>query len=104
MKDFDLLFGLELLEKMVTPPPSDDMLDGTIVRRIQDFLASKPTDVVVVWNFYKEMLDLIVHGSLGSGFIVRIFDLEAFLKAPVGAYAQADGSINQAPWRKTLGA
>lgn len=100
MKEFDARFGINLLTKMVSPPPSDDMLDGSIVKRIQNFLATSPSDPVIIWNFYMEIRDLVVHGALGTDFIVTVLSLDEFCSAPAGAYNHADGSLAQAPWRQ----
>jgi hypothetical protein len=53
-----------------------------------------------VWNVYKEILDLGVHTSGLNGQMMALLDLEPFYTPPSGAYAQADGSIRNAPWRQ----
>jgi hypothetical protein len=91
---------LEVLSKIVDPPPSDNVLDRTIVDRIKVYLDSfEVKNPVSIWNFYKHMLDLVVHGSLGSSFIVKLFDLEAFYVAPEGSLSQEVGNMKGAPWR-----
>lgn len=95
---------LSILGKIAENPPSSATIDPELVSLIQAFLhGPNPKIPVGVWNFYKEILDLTVHGSLGSSFIVQLLDLEPFLIAPEGAFSQEAGNMDQAPWRKALG-
>ena len=91
---------LGLLRVLLENPPSDRVVDPMVLRWTREFLSESDYSAVAVWNFYKKTLDHIVHGSLGSSFIVTLFDLESSTKPPKGGYAQADGSINSAPWRQ----
>jgi len=102
-KDFDQNHAntyLEVLNKIATDPPSDNVLDRSIVERGKTYVDSfEVKNPVSVWNFYIHMLDLVVYGSLGSSFIVKLFDLEAFYKAPHGSLSQEAGNMNEAPWK-----
>jgi hypothetical protein len=91
-----------LLGKIVEHPPSDRQLDTSLVDMIRAFVAKGEKDPVAVWNFYKEVLDLIVHGGAGSSFFVNLFDLEQLYAGPPGSFQHADGSIARAPWRQAL--
>jgi hypothetical protein len=91
---------LDVLSKIADGPPSDNVLDHSIVDRIRTYVDSfEAKNAVSVWNFYKHMLDLVIHGSLGSSFIVTLFDLEAAYKAPEGSLSQEAGNMEKAPWR-----
>lgn len=90
----------KLLSEMTNPPPSEAILDGSIVEMIGAYLTSpEEKNPVSVWNFYKHVLDLVVRGSLASEFIATLFNLEVFYEAPEGALAQSSGTMTQAPWR-----
>lgn len=91
------VFYTELLQKMVDPPPSENMLSENEVQNIHRFCEHPHTNVEV-WNFFKEMLDNTVHYG-GHPIMLKVFDLEAYYVAPVGGFNQADGSISTAPWR-----
>lgn len=89
---------LEVLEMIASEPPSDKILNFSIVEKIRAYLANaEPKNCLSVWNFYKQMLDLVIHESLGDSFMVRLLDLEAVYSAPTGAYAQEAGNMNEAP-------
>lgn len=103
MSDFneDKAVGyLEVLKMTASKPPSSSVIDPGLVKRIQSFLDSPDEKSAVrVWNFYKECLDLAVRYSLTNGFMLRLFDLEAVMTAPEGAFSQAAGNMDKAPWR-----
>lgn len=102
MRNRPMIYMYDILQQISEDPPSDAVLDQSLVVKIRAFLKANPgNDETVLWNFLKELLDLIVHGGLAAPFFIRLFDLEATgMKAPPGGYAQADGSINNAPWRQ----
>lgn len=99
-KKFDTKLYLGLLNKMIDPLPSDDVMDNKLVKMIQYFLKSNDKTDIGVWNFYKQALDACVHSCLGSSFILTLLDLEPYYEAPIGSYNYGDRSIEDAPWRK----
>lgn len=91
---------VKILEEIGQATISSDSIDPSLVKKIQVFLKTTPaTSLVDVWNFYKELLDLSVHGALVNGFFLRLFNLEEFFLAPPGSFSQAAGNMDQAPWR-----
>lgn len=89
-----------LLKKIVESPPPPSVLDSSVTKRIQIYLDSfEIKNCVSVWNFYKNMLDLVVRYSLGNGFILNLLDLEKIYKAPNGSFSEEAGNMNKAPWR-----
>lgn len=97
-------FYFGLLVKILEGNLSDRSIDAFVLKRVKEFVALNDKSPVQVWNFYKEMLDMMVHFALASSFFVVLFDLEPYNIKPSGAgvYAQEDGSIENAPWRKDL--
>lgn len=95
-------FWFGMLVKILSGNFSDRSIDAVLLKRMKDFVALNDKSPVKVWNFYKEMLDMMVHFALSSSFFLVLFDLEPFNAKPSGAgvYAQEDGSIDSAPWRK----
>jgi hypothetical protein len=69
-----------------------------------DWRSKNPNPTKVeVWNFLKKMVDLakVTHQH---AYIQIFLDLEGLgMDAPEGGYSQADGSINNAPWRQPDG-
>lgn len=100
MTEFPAQTYLDLLGKILESPPSDRQLDTGVVNMIRRFMASEDHGPVAVWNFYKQVLDVLVHDSAGSGFFLKLFDLEASYKGPEGSFRQMDHSIDRAPWRQ----
>lgn len=98
-KPFDGNMYFTMLQKMVSPPPSDDLMDAQLVHMIKSFIKDDLKTSVEIWNFYKHLLDLTVRYALGSGFIVKLLDLEPFYEPPNGGYNSADSSMDNAPWR-----
>ncbi len=91
---------LHVLERIRDSGLSDDVIDALLIKKIKEWLAANPDPAEAsVWNFYKEILDDTVCGSLGNSFIMTLLDLERFYNAPVGGYQHEDGSIRNAPWR-----
>lgn len=91
------------LQNIVLTPPGSRTLDRSVVTKIQVYLDSTEEKTPVsVWNFYKMILDEVVRYALGSGFIIKLLDLEAFFKAPEGSFSQEAGNMASAPWRSGL--
>jgi hypothetical protein len=89
-----------LLEKITEDPGSKSVLSPFMFKKVEAFLSSNIEKTPLsVWNFYKEMLDYAVHGG-GAGFVVKLFDLEPFYAAPLGAFSHEAGNMGQAPWRE----
>jgi len=88
-----------VLEDHLSHAP-DSMLATELRDKVRAFVAAGNREAVAVWNFYKETLDLAVHSSGASGFVITLLDLERNIEPPHGALAQLDGTINNAPWRK----
>lgn len=90
-----------LLGKIASNPPSEDVIAASLVAEVRAIVARldvmSDTDV---WNEYKRLLDLVVRYALAAPAIQTLLDLEQHYVPPVGGYAQADGSINNAPWRR----
>lgn len=79
---------------------SNETFDPILKRKIYAFGPKSKTDVEV-WNFMKEILDMIVNGSLSTSQVMTYLDVEPYYEPPVGdVYLQKNGSINKAPWRK----
>lgn len=102
MAEFEPETWMELLGNLVPCPVSqlDESLQGLVVKFRKSAPAKPPA--VTVWNFYKYLLDMIVHTSGGSSFLMNVIDLEPFYTAPEGAFLQSDGSIKNAPWRSDI--
>jgi hypothetical protein len=98
---FESAVWFTLLEKLVAEAPPDGLLATGIMDMVRDFVRGGETAPVPVWNFYKHVLDMMVHTGGGNGFMLRLFDLEPYYEAPLGSYQQADGSIKRAPWRRS---
>lgn len=99
-KPFEADFGLKILNVLVEHPPSDRMLDTRCLNEIRWFVKTGESDPVAVWNFFKRMLDVFVHGSAAAPFLITTFDIEAFMDGPQGSFCQRDRSIEKAPWRE----
>lgn len=98
----DAAMAVELLSKMVNPPPSDQMMDPELVRLIKEFVSNITPDSptpVEVWNFCKEMLDYTVRYAWGAPIVLTCLNLEVRARAPLGSYSQEFGNMNDAPWR-----
>ena len=92
-----------VLQNVALTPPGSRTLDRSVVTKIQVYLDSTEEKTPVsVWNFYKMILDEVVRYALGNDFIIRLLDLEAFFKAPEGAFSQEAGNMASAPWRSGL--
>ncbi|RDJ35386.1 MAG: hypothetical protein DWQ19_11260 [Crenarchaeota archaeon] len=83
---------------------SDRQVDEIAKNMVRKFLSEEskhnPKDM---WNFTKELLDICVQGSLCSSFEIVAMDFEtAGYCPPEGTYCEADGSINESPWRKAV--
>lgn len=91
----------DILRSIASDPPSDGMMAASLVAEVRSIVAR--LDVMSdadVWNEYKRLLDLVARYASGATMIYRLFDLEPHYVPPVGGYAHADGSINDAPWRR----
>lgn len=79
---------------------SDRQFDDMGKSMVREFLENRerhnPLDC---WNFIKELLDMCVCASWCSSFEIAMLDLESYYNAPIGAYCQKDGTINNSPWR-----
>jgi hypothetical protein len=90
-----------VLREIAGNPPSDNMIDTSLVAEVRAIVprldAMSDADV---WNEYKRLLDHVVRYASAAPAIQTLLDLEAYYTPPVGGYAQADGTINDAPWRQ----
>lgn len=90
-----------VLREIAGNPPSDNMIDTSLVAEVRAIVprldAMSDADV---WNEYKRLLDHVVRYASAAPAIHTLFDLEPYYTPPVGGYAQADGTINAAPWRQ----
>lgn len=94
---------LGVLQHIALDPPSSNTLDPDLVKMIQEYLdRPEEKNAISVWNFYKKLLDMIVHTSGGNGFMLTLCDLERIMKAPEGAFSHEDESMDKAPWRQKL--
>lgn len=91
----------DVLREIAKSPPSDRMMSASLVAEVRSIVprldAMSDADV---WNEYKRLLDHVVRYASAAPAIHRLFDLEPYYTPPVGGYAQADGTINSAPWRQ----
>lgn len=95
---FDILHGIAKI------PPSDNVLDVSIVTMIREFTKTNKTDLET-WNFYKEILDKSMVSGMACPTMKVMFDLERFYIAPQGGYSEKLGEDNEfyiakAPWRQ----
>lgn len=89
-----------VLRKIASDPPSDGMMSAALVAEVRSIAPRLDTmSDADVWNEYKRLLDHVVRYASGAPAIHTLFDLETYYIQPVGGYAQADGTINDAPWR-----
>ena len=95
--DFDIEIASSVLVELSKGP--DNMIATSLSDKIKEFSQSQHTPEEV-WNFYKEILDLGVHTGGINGLVLSLLDLEPRYNPPEGdVFLQADGSINNAPWR-----
>lgn len=91
----------DVLLKIANDPPSDGMMSDALVAEVRAIVPRLDTmSDADVWNEYKRLLDHVVRYASGAPAIQTLFDLETYYTPPVGGYAQADGTINAAPWRQ----
>lgn len=92
----------QILTMMVNPPASEQMMDRQCMKFIQEKLAEhqEAPSPVLVWNTFKELIDLAVYGAWLPDTLIMLIDVERSFSAPVGGFARSDASIYQAPWRR----
>lgn len=96
--EFNPEFWFDILDQNLTNAP-DSQLSDALRDRARAFVAAGDKSAVAVWNAYKELLDMAVHSSGASAFVIAVIDLEARYAPPAGGLALRDGSVNRAPWR-----
>jgi hypothetical protein len=97
---------LNLLAKIVANPPSDRMMDVSLLNLIKDRLLETTLDSreTFVWNLYKEILDDIVRHASAAPAIYTLMNLEDHYDPPVDVhsvvFSQQTNNMHLAPWRK----
>ena len=91
----------DIMRSIASDPPSDGMMAASLVAEVRSIVARLDAmSDADVWNEYKRLLDQVVRYASAAPAIQTLLDLEPHYVPPVGGYAHADGSINDAPWRR----
>ena len=99
-KTFDGVFWLDMLRKVAASNVSDRVMATQLMTEFRAFVSEADHTEVAVWNFCKWAMDHICCFASASSFYQVMLDLERFNHAPVGAYCERDGNMDEAPWRK----
>ncbi len=95
---------LDLLHKIVTNPPSDQMIDIQLINFIKEKLKNIPLiqREIFTWNLYKEILDNIARYASAAPAIQTLMDLEPYYLPPESpdTFSIKSGNIHLAPWRQ----
>lgn len=93
---------LNILKEIVANPPSDAMIDISLIKLMLKRLESDNNpSAVVVWNWYKEFLDVIVHSCCAAPAIHTLMNLEPYYLPPDSpdTFSIKAGNMHLAPWR-----